>query len=68
MLFSFAGILSHWIDDDWKLIERLVDFQHLEKQQHAGQYAAKAFVKAASARGGLDKMSSSQISVTCYMS
>ncbi|KAE9395885.1 hypothetical protein BT96DRAFT_765391, partial [Gymnopus androsaceus JB14] len=36
MVFSFAGILAHWIDDDWKLIERLVDFQHLEKQQHAG--------------------------------
>lgn len=49
MVFSFAGILSHWIDDDWKLIEHLVDFQHLEKQQHAGQYAAKTFVKAASA-------------------
>ncbi|KAJ3723882.1 hypothetical protein C8R42DRAFT_559655, partial [Lentinula raphanica] len=36
MVFSFAGILAHWIDDDWNLVERLVDFQHLEKQQHSG--------------------------------
>ncbi|KAF5372244.1 hypothetical protein D9758_004983 [Tetrapyrgos nigripes] len=56
MVFSFAGIMAHWIDDDWKLIERLVDFKHLEKDEHISQYAAKAFVKAASSRGGLDKM------------
>ncbi|KAF5342711.1 hypothetical protein D9758_015876 [Tetrapyrgos nigripes] len=56
MIFSFAGIMAHWIDDDWKLVERLVDFKHLDSKEHVGQYAAKAFVKSASGRGGLNKI------------
>ncbi|KAF5323186.1 hypothetical protein D9758_018065 [Tetrapyrgos nigripes] len=56
MIFSFAGMMAHWIDDDWKLVERLADFKHLDSQEHVGQYAAKAFVKSASGRGGLNKI------------
>ncbi|KAF5372081.1 hypothetical protein D9758_005095 [Tetrapyrgos nigripes] len=55
MIFSFSGVIAHWIDDDWKLVECLVDFKHLESQEHAGEYAAKAFIQSASKRGGLNK-------------
>ena len=42
MVFTFAGTIANFIDDDWNLIERLVDFHHLEDDEHKGQYAAKA--------------------------
>ncbi len=56
MMFSFAGTLAHFIDDDWNLVERLVDFYHLQDKDHQGQEAAKAFVQSASGRGGLNKI------------
>jgi hypothetical protein len=57
MVFTFAGTIASFIDDDWKLVERLVDFYHIQDKEHEGQYAAKGFVKSAAARGGLDKIS-----------
>ena len=57
MMFSFAGTLAHFIDDDWNLVEWLVDFNHLEDNEHRGEDAAKAFVHSASKRGGLNKTS-----------
>ncbi|KZP08160.1 hypothetical protein FIBSPDRAFT_670922, partial [Athelia psychrophila] len=36
MVFSFSGTIGHWIDDDWKLIERLIDFRHMGDKEHAG--------------------------------
>ncbi|KAF5349401.1 hypothetical protein D9758_015515 [Tetrapyrgos nigripes] len=56
MIFSFSGVIAHWINDDWKLVERLVDFKHLESQEHAGEYTVKAFIQSASKRGGLNKI------------
>ncbi len=56
MVFTFAGTLAHFIDDDWLLIERLVDFYHIQDDEHKGQQAAKAFVSSAAKRGGLDKI------------
>ncbi|TFY58846.1 hypothetical protein EVJ58_g6152 [Rhodofomes roseus] len=29
MMYTFAGTIASFIDDDWQLIERLVDFRHL---------------------------------------
>ncbi|KAF5332340.1 hypothetical protein D9758_017443 [Tetrapyrgos nigripes] len=66
MIFSFSGVIAHWIDDDWKLVERLVDFKHLESHEHAGEYAAKAFIQSASKRGGLNKMSLDHILAEDY--
>ncbi|TFY61097.1 hypothetical protein EVJ58_g4726 [Rhodofomes roseus] len=57
MMFTFAGTLAHFINDDWELVERLVDFKHLDIDEHKGVHAAKAFVKSASQRGGLNKIS-----------
>lgn len=58
MIFSFAGTIAHFINDDWELVERLVDFHHMGDKEHAGAHAAKAFTKSAADRGGLKKMSS----------
>ena len=57
MVFTFAGTIASWINDDWVLIERLVDFYHIQDKEHEGAHAAKAFITSAAARGGLDKMS-----------
>jgi len=57
MVFSFAGTIAHFIDDDWNLVKRLMDFHHMGDKEHAGAYAAKAFVKSVAGRGGLKKIS-----------
>ena len=57
MVFTFAGTIAHFIDDDWQLIERMVNFYHIQDKDHEGEWAAKAFVSTAAERGGLDKMS-----------
>ena len=67
MMFTFAGTIAHFITDDWELIERLIDFRHLAINDHKGVHAAKAFVKSASARGGLNKMSNILYYIDCYL-
>lgn len=57
MVYTFGGTIASWIDDDWKLVERVIDFHHMGDKEHAGAHAAKAFVKSASSKGGLDKIS-----------
>ena len=56
MVFSFTGTIAHFIDDNWNLVEHLVDFHHMGDKEHAGAYAAKAFVKSAAGWGGLKKI------------
>ncbi|KAI1797442.1 hypothetical protein LXA43DRAFT_847010, partial [Ganoderma leucocontextum] len=36
MVFTFAGTLAHFIDDDWNLVETLIDFYHLQDDDHKG--------------------------------
>lgn len=57
MIFSFSGTVGSFIDDDWAIKEVLIDFKNLESQEHKGVFAAKAFIKSASKRGGLNKIS-----------
>ena len=57
MIFTFAGSIAHYIDDNWKLVETLVDFYHIDGDEHKGREAALAFVRTAAQRGGLIKMS-----------
>ena len=56
MIFTFAGTIANWIDDDWQIIERMVNFYHIQDKDHEGEWAAKAFVNTAAERGGLNKM------------
>lgn len=56
MTFSFSGTLAHFISEDWKLVVRLVDFSCVGDDEHQGIHAARAFVKSAASRGGLDKI------------
>jgi hypothetical protein len=58
MVFTFAGTIASFINDDWELCECLVDFHHIEDKEHEGIHAAKAFVQIAATRGGLNKISS----------
>ncbi|TFY70017.1 hypothetical protein EVJ58_g118 [Rhodofomes roseus] len=64
MMFTFAGTLAHFINDDWELVERLIDFKHLDIDEHKGVHAAKAFVKSASQRGGLNKITNDVLART----
>lgn len=57
MVFTFAGTIASFINDNWEIVERLVDFYLIEDKEHEGEHAARAFVNSASQRGGLDKMS-----------
>jgi hypothetical protein len=57
MVFTFACTVSSFINEDWELIEHVVDFKPLEDKEHEGLYAGKAFVNGARKRGGLNKMS-----------
>jgi hypothetical protein len=36
MAHWFMGIMGNWIDDDWKLVCHLIDFQHLQPGNHMG--------------------------------
>jgi hypothetical protein len=57
MVFSFVGTIAHFVDDDWNLVECLVDFHHMGDKEHASASAAKAFVKSAVGQGRLKKTS-----------
>ena len=63
MVFTFTGTIASFIDKDWQLIEQMVNFYHIQDKDHEGEWAAKAFVKTAAERGGLDK-----ISIHCFPS
>ena len=56
MIFTFSGSIAHFIDNNWNLVEWLVDFHEVGDKEHAGVYAAKAFVKSAADCGSLKKI------------
>ncbi|KAJ3513785.1 hypothetical protein NLJ89_g2755 [Agrocybe chaxingu] len=43
MVFSFAGTIAQYINDDWELVERIVDFKPLEDKEHEGEHGGLAF-------------------------
>lgn len=57
MVYTFACTVGCFIDDDWNLIERVVDFKPLEDKEHEGIFGGFAFVNGVQERGGLDKIS-----------
>lgn len=57
MVYSFACSIAAWIDSDWKLVTRVVDFKVLQDKEHEGEQGGLAFVNGVRQRGGLEKMS-----------
>ena len=56
-MFTFTSTIASWIDNDWQMIEHMVNFYHIQDKDHEGEWAAKTFVNMEVERGGLDKMS-----------
>lgn len=57
MVYTFACTIGCFINNDWKLIEHVVDFKLLDDKEHKGIFAGLAFVNGAAARGGLKQIS-----------
>jgi hypothetical protein len=57
MVYTFACSVGYFINDDWALIERVIDFKPLEDKEHEGLYGGKAFVDGACKIGSFDKIS-----------
>lgn len=65
MVYTFACTIGSFIDEDWELMQYVVDFQPLAEQDHVGVYAGKAFVESARSVGGLDKVIISCLLIYC---
>ena len=65
MMFTFAGTIASWVDEDWNLVDRVIDFHSISESEHEGEHAAKAFIKALAAFGALEKMSCPDCLSTC---
>ncbi|KAF7372111.1 Eukaryotic translation initiation factor 3 [Mycena venus] len=57
MQYTFAGTILSWIDEQWELVERVVDFRPIEDKEHEGQYAAYGLAKCLSDLEALEKIS-----------
>lgn len=57
MRFTFAGSIAGWIDNDWNLVERVIDFHPIADKEHEGEYAAIGLAKVLQDLGILDKIS-----------
>lgn len=58
MAFSFLGTIANWIDDDWELLERVVDFRHLGEDEHTGVGGVRAFLEGLKSMGIATKICS----------
>ncbi|KAF8228390.1 hypothetical protein L208DRAFT_1291603, partial [Tricholoma matsutake] len=56
MVYTFARTIGCFINDDWELIERVIDFKPLGEKEHQGLYGGKAFVDVMREIGGFDKI------------
>ena len=45
MVYTFTCTIGSFIDDDWNLIEHVIDFRPLEDKEHRGLFGGLAFVK-----------------------
>ncbi|KAJ7588338.1 hypothetical protein C8J56DRAFT_785976 [Mycena floridula] len=63
MVYTFGCTVGTFINDEWEIIERVIDFKVLEDKEHEGIHAGKAFVNGAAKIGGLDKIS---LSSSCH--
>jgi hypothetical protein len=51
MVYTFACTIGCFINEDWEIIECVVDFKPLEDKEHQGLYGGKAFADGASKIG-----------------
>lgn len=56
MVYTFACTIGSFVNDDWELIQHVVDFAPLQDKEHEGLYAGKASVDSVCKCGGLDKI------------
>jgi len=56
MVYTFACSVGCFIDDDWEIIECVINFKPLEDKEHKGLYGGKAFVDGACKIGSFDKI------------
>ena len=56
MVYTFSGTIGCFINDDWELVEHVIDFKPLAEKEHQGLYGGKAFVEGMHKIGGLDKI------------
>ena len=52
MVYTFACTIGCFINDDWEIIEHVIDFKLLEDRENQGLYGSKPFTN-----GSLDKIS-----------
>jgi hypothetical protein len=57
MTHSYAGTVAFFINSNWLLVERVVDFKVVGELEHQAAYAAYNFMESARKRGGGNKMS-----------
>jgi hypothetical protein len=57
MVYTFAATVASFVNEEWELIERVIDFKPLESKEHEGFYAARALVEGARRAGSLHKIS-----------
>ena len=57
MVYTFVGTIGTFINEDWDLIERVINFKPLAEKEHQGLYGGKVFVDGVREIGGLDKIS-----------
>ena len=57
MVYMFACLIRCFINNDWEIIERVIDFKPLEDKDHEGLYGGKAFTDGACKISGFDKIS-----------
>lgn len=57
MVHTFACTIGQFINDDWEIIEHVVDFKQLEDKEHGGLYGGITLVNSIKECGGLDKIS-----------
>ncbi|KAJ7885222.1 hypothetical protein B0H13DRAFT_1889642 [Mycena leptocephala] len=57
MTFTFAGTIGSWINSEWELVERVLDFHPIEDKEREGEYAAIGLAQTSADLEVLEKMS-----------
>jgi hypothetical protein len=57
MVYTFTCSIGCFINDDWEIIEHMIDFKLLKDKEHEGLYSSKVFTDGACKIDGFDKIS-----------